>query len=295
MSAKLTGQPKTKRINAQLVKEFHEMEAVPGDRPMSELRLRVYRQLIAQGKLFRPPEWVGAFCRETGATYRVNGKHTSAVMSGMDPLPELYAIVSYWECDTLREVSELYSTFDSRMQSRNVSDINRSFASCVPELEQVDMRTLNACATALWYAELQEGYKAIQPQERAERLLEHPDFVTWVYSLFGSNHKTHYHLKRMAVFAAMFLCHRKHPQQATKFFTAVRDETGQTPHLPDRKLAKWLLVNANIKGRRASGMAGIHITDREIFVKVIHWWNAWRTDEPTEARYVSTAKVPSVR
>ncbi len=67
----------------------------------------------------------------------------------MHPLPsELYAVVEVFECDTLDDVARLYSTYDSKLQSRNVGDINRSFASCVPQLAEVDATTINNCVSA---------------------------------------------------------------------------------------------------------------------------------------------------
>lgn len=294
MGWKLTGHPKTQKVTKNLAEKFANMESIPGERPLSEVRLRVYEKII-KDEGFRPSEWVACFCRETGVTYRVNGQHTSVLMSGLDPLPELYVIISYYECDSLRDVSKLYSTFDSKVQSRNISDINRSFASCVPRLVGVDQRTLNLCAGALTYADVQDEYRRkFQPQERAEKLLEYSDFVIWVHNLVRSSNSTNSSLKRMAVFAAMFLCYRKHPNLATEFFTAVRDETGLTPECPDRKLGRYLLITSSVKSRRYGGYEHMRIPDREFFVKVLHAFNAWRKDEKTNMTYYKDKPIPQV-
>ncbi len=269
------------------------MEAAPDDRPMSELRLRVYEKLVKEGD-FRPVTWASAYCKETGATYRVNGKHTSTLFSGLEPLPELYAVVEVYECEELRDVARLYSTFDSKMQSRTVADINRSFASCVPQLAEVDSRTINTCTPAIWYSRLQDGYGHIQPQERAEALLENWNFVVWVFELLGHNNSgLKSCLKRMPVVAAMFSTYQKHPNLAEKFWTAVRDETGEKPTDPDRKLSRFLLTSGLIRQDRASRK--LIVPAREFFVKCLHSWNAWREGQPTSLAYHANAPVPDVK
>lgn len=299
MSWTLSGHPKTQKITKQLAEKFANMDPAPHDRPLSEVRLKVYEKIIMAGG-FRPVDWAAAYCKDTGSTYRVNGKHTSTLTSGMglDAVQDLYAVVSYYECDTLEDVARLYSTYDSKTQSRTANDINQSFASCVPQLEGVDSRTINLCTGAIWYSQILEAYKNMQQAERAEALLEHHDFVVWVYDLLGRNTsgkgKTA-HLKRMPVIAAMYSTWNKAPQVAKRFWEAVRDETGARPEEPSRKLAKFLLLNSTLNMRGDGKSGRYRVKEREFFVKSVHAWNAYRTDEPTNLNYTATAKPPSVK
>ncbi len=291
MTWKLTGTPKTQRITKKLAEQYMNTEPAPDDRPMSELRLRVYEKLARAGD-FRPMTWATAYCKETGGTYRVNGKHTSTLFAGLEPLPELYAVCEVYECETLADVARLYSTFDSKMQSRTVADINRSFASCVPQLVDVDMRTINTCTPAIWYARLQENYSKMQPQERAEALLEHHNFVVWVNKMLGRSNVKQGHLKRMPVIAAMFSTFQKHPNLAENFWIQVRDETGDKPSDPDRKLSRFLLTSGLLRRDRLKRMI---VPQREFFVKCLLAWNSWRTKEPTNLAYHAKAQVPDVK
>lgn len=299
MSWTLTGHPKTQKITKSLAEKFANMDPAPHDRPLSEIRLKVYEKIIVAGG-FRPVDWAAAFCKQTGSTYRVNGKHTATLTSGMDldAVQDLYAVVSYYECDTLEDVARLYSTYDSKTQSRTVNDINQSFASCVPQLEGVDSRTINLCTGAIWYSSILETYKHMQQAERAEALLEHHDFVVWVYELLGRNTSSKSkvaHLKRMPVIAAMYSTWNRAPLVAKRFWEAVRDETGARPEEPTRKLAKFLLLNSTLNMRGDGKPGRYRVKEREFFVKSLHAWNAYRTDEPTNLSYTANAKPPVVK
>lgn len=296
MSWKIVGHPKTQAVTTALARKFAEMEPAPHDRPLSEIRLRVYEKIIREGG-FRPCQWAMAYCEATGGTYRVNGKHTSTLMSGLDlnTVPKLYAVVEVYECDSLEDVARLYSTYDSKMQSRTAGDINHSFAACVPELNGVDSRTINLCVSAFWYARVQEAYKHMQSQERAEMLLEHFDYVKWVHELLGNagNNHRNGHIKRMPVFAAMYSTFVRDPRKAQAFWESVRDETGATPSEPTRKLARFLVLNSSMNRRESA--ARHRVKDREFFVKSIHAWNAWRAGETTNLNYHVGADVPAAK
>ncbi len=292
---KLTGHPKTMKVTKAIAKQFAEMEPAPGDRPLSERRLQVYEKIVRDGG-FRPCSWAAATCAQTGGQYRVNGKHTATLFSDLDPLPELYAVVEYYECETLEEVAELYSTYDSKIVSRTVSDINRSFARCVPQLADVDQRTINLTVSAVAYAEHLDRYKALQPAERAEGLLENYDFCLWAYELMGAGNNKYAYLKRLAVFAAMLGSYRKSKTMASKFWAEVRDETGPTPQDPSRKISRFLMLNTTAKGGNRVLAAGrVRVSDREFYVKCIHAWNAWRKGETTNLNYYATADVPEFK
>ncbi len=297
MSWKLIGSPKTQKATRKLAEEFVTMEMAPRDRPLSERRLQVYQQILNKGE-FRPVTWASANCLETGATYRVNGKHTSILLSKAEPLPELYVTVEKYECDTLEDVARLYSTFDSKMQSRTANDIYRSFASCIPELVEVPAKVINLTICGVAYFTYQDAYGAKQTaQERAENIFEHSDFAMWVPRVIPSTAEKNRHLYRLAVFAAMFATYTKSKSAASDFWKAVCEESGSQANLPDRKLARYLLTHFSSKGgNQVNSKAGRYrVADREIYVKCLHAWNAWRKTETTNLNYYPEAEIPSIR
>lgn len=303
MAWKLKNYPKTQRITKKLAKEWAELEPVGVDRPLSETRLQVYRKMLAEGG-FRPVNWAKVYINELGAWYRVNGKHTSNLFMGADPPDgtELYAVIEEYECDTVEEAANLYATFDSRVQSRNSTDINRQFASVIPELKDFDTKLINLLVSSLAFDPSNPGGGGGQGRtvaEKAEALFDNVPKCLWVVETLGKRtvsgpaDKFSY-LWRVPVVAAMMRTWDKNRAEATTFWQAVRDETGAKPELPDRKLAKWL---SSMRLQGASGASGLprrfKTLPREFYVKCITAWNAWRAGEKTELKYYAGAKVPT--
>lgn len=292
MGWRLLGVPQTLLVTTELARQFAEMEPAPHDRPLSERRLQVYRKLFAEGR-FRPVTWACALCIETGGVYRVNGKHTSTMLSSLGKIDKaFYATIEEYECDELEDVARLYSTFDSALQNRNAKDIYLSFASTLPELRGVPDKVVQAAITGVAYAYCDgtsDRYYRMQPTDRAELIMDHPDFVLWLDGILhggiviGRSKTRSMHLYRRGVVAAMFKTWQRSHLHATDFWRAVRDETGPTPTSPDRRLAR-LLVTCSIGGREDS---------RRQFAKCILAWNAWRRNRTTSMAYHEDKDIPS--
>ncbi len=290
------GKPVTMKVTAKLAREFSEMEAAHVDRPLSERRLGVYRKLLAEGA-FRPVTWARAYCTETDQVLRVNGKHTSTLFASVDlsKQQDLYAVVEDYVCDTLEDVAKLYATFDSATASRTATEINRSFASVVPELQGMDSKFINLMVSSMHFRPTDSsGNNRTPAAERAEILLDNIEFCVWAHDLLLKMATGSRHLQRAPVVAAMYGSWNRTKSAATTFWTAVRDETGPSPDLPDRKLAKFLstTVSASL-GQRSTAPARFKIMPREYFVKCLVAWNAWRKNEPTNLRYHIEAKIPA--
>ena len=281
---------KTVKATKSLATEFSTMDAAPHDRPLSERRLAIYGKMLERGE-FRPCNWAKAFCGETDQWYRVNGKHTSIMLSGLNELPEFFINLESYKCDTLEDVAKLYSTYDSKIASRTSADVNRIFAGSVPALSEVPLRVVTATISGMSYAEHGQMYGKIPAAERAEAILDNVDFCLWVHEMIGDGSK-YQHLRRVPVVAAMFVCWTKSHKAATDFWTAVRDETGKSPTLPDRRLAKFLVTIAVNTGQGA--FHARKAQPREFFVKCIHGWNAWRKNETTDLKYYAAKKIPAV-
>jgi hypothetical protein len=301
MAWKLLDRPKTQRVTKALAKTYVEMEPAPHDRPLSERRLMVYQKLLVAGQ-FRPVTWASAICKETGDLYRVNGKHTSTMLSGLEKIPDFFVTIEEYECDTLEDVAKLYATFDSGMQSRSAKDIYHSFAATVPELSDVSSKVIVTSITGIAYQKMgQDLYGRTQPVERAEMLLDYPEFVIWLNELMaggptaetgGPSKQRNQQLLRQPVAAAMFATWSKAKGAADNFWKAVRDETGANLNEPSRKLSRFLLITGMRKEDRGGKLR--QAGTREIYVKCLHAWNAWRKSETTNLNYYEASKVPAV-
>src|SRR5262249_35243594 len=139
--------------------------------------------------------------------------------------PGLTVIVESYECDTLEDVGRLYGHYDSAMASRTTSDINRSFAATLPELKDISRRVLDSCASGITLPKIGAiigSMNSKPPTERAEYLLEYPEFVTWVNALCPDASNNHKPLVRQGVVAAMFGTWQKSHSAAAEFWTQVR-------------------------------------------------------------------------
>lgn len=297
MPYELVGTPKTEKVTKALAIRFRDMDPVPNDRVLNPKRVEAYRKMLAAG-LFRPVHWATVYCNETQATYRANGKHTSNLFAEYDELPQpVYATIEHFHCDDLDDVARLYATFDSRIIVRTTSDINRAFAAIDPDLSSMPSKIVNLCVTAISYCKHGEGYTYVAAAERAECLLDdyNKAFVTWVHDILGnSSSEATKLLWRAPVVAAMNASYAKCRRDANEFWLAVRDGTGATPKAPDRVLNRYLLSrvvsdNGNNGKRKKSQVVG----PREMFVKCLHAWNAWRRDTTTDLKYHAQGKIPA--
>lgn len=288
---------KVQQVTKKLASEFAEMTPAPHDRLLSERRLQVYERLMRAGQ-FRPCIWAKAECSETGETYRVNGKHTSTLLSRIaGEVQQIYVTIESYDCPTLEDVGRLYGTFDSAIASRSTSDVNRAFAATVPELASLPRKVIDACVTGMAIHEIggvSGGREFGTPADRAERLLDHPEFVLWAASILSPMEKAK-HMCRGGVVGAMFGSRQKAKRDAELFWVAVRDETGERPTLPDRQLAKWLGTTSVSNARSAPHLpANRKAEPREFYVRCTHAWNAWRRGEDVKLlKYYADAKIPA--
>lgn len=300
MGWKLRGSPKTHKITAKLAKEWAEMESAIQDRPLSERRLQVHRNTLNKDG-FRPVLWAVAYCKELeNDHFRINGKHTSTLFASVDlsKHQDLYATIEEYECDTIEDMAALYATFDTQIQSRNTTDINRSFASAIPELKEFDNKTINLIVSAIEYSKnphKSSGGSSRTAMDRAEELFDNIGFAQWVNKLLNDvDYKASIHLRRVPVMAAAYGTYQKSMKAATEFWTAVRDMTGDKPNLPDRKLALFL-VQMKIATSTTKGIPDrFRLTPREFYYKSLTAWNAWRKGTTTELKYYANAKLPAI-
>jgi len=134
------------------------------------------------------------------------------------------------------------------------------------------------------------------PAERAELMLDEPDFVVWAANeiLAEEGAAAGKHMVRTGVVAAMYTTWKKSQKDATRFWLAVKNETGDKPKCPDRVYSKFLLTTGVGNGSQNSRRKIKVASAREMMVKGIHAWNAWRIGEtPKSLAYHVESKVPN--
>lgn len=300
MGRRFSEKPKTVLATPGLIREFVEMEPAPHDRPLSERRMMVYERILRNGE-FRPVTWASVVCIETASTYRVNGKHTSLLLSKQNPIPEFYVTVERWECDTLSDVGSLYNAFDSSLGNRTSKDINAAFAATIPQLRDVPMKLIDLTVVAAAFHKWSDAERPrVPPAERAEELLDNFDFTTWMRDhvfetvSFGTNSSSR-PLLRGPVTSAMMATYRKAPRVSAEFWKAVMLESAPNRDDPTRILARFL-IRASIANSRGGpkNPEKQAVGQREMYVKCIRAWNAYRSGEPTTLQYRAKDPLPEI-
>lgn len=279
------------KVTPKVAEAHRDMASAPCDRRLSPERLRYLRKELFAGSL-RPVTWATVVCAETSTEYRVNGKHTSHVLSEAEPnASSCFAFLERYACDTLEDVARLYATFDSRKSARTPGDIYMAFAGSDPVLAGLPNSLIRQAVSGIAFATWEHSDANASPEEKALKLLEHSAFATWLHPLVANKHVSS-HIRRAATVAAMFRTWRKAPREAAEFWEFVRDGSGADHKAPDRRLYKYLLETGLC--RVSHGGTRRIATDHELYVKSLHAWNAWRRGEPTNMKYHAAAKTPAV-
>lgn len=276
---KLSGTPTIAVVSQDLIREFKGLPSVPGDRPFSEFRAAQLKREILAGR-FRTAQFSSVLCRETGATYRVNGKHTVSVMAEMNgELPPLHAEITRYEADTLADVADLYATFDSYWSRRNTSDLNYSVAQSDPDLKALDLGIVNAVVSGIAFLRFDRATGTQRDlHDRSRLILSEKAFAFWYRDMvadvprrtaaFGVT-------RRSSVVAAMFGTWHCHPETAAKFWSKIKDPKSLMldPESYEAKLARYLY---NPASSRAISRSTKTITAGAQYIASIKCWNAIR-------------------
>lgn len=285
-----------RKATPALCRKFIEMKAVPFERRLSDKRLKVYEQIVRNHE-FRPVIWSEVICLETGEVYRVNGQHTANLFLGLcDEFDYLSVVHEEYECESVEDVGRLYGTIDCNAGIRSSSDVYRTIAAGLPELAELPRKVIDAAVTgmAFYHSGGAEGssYSKQTPQQRAEGILDRPEFAIWIHETFGEPSKFK-HLYRRGVAAGAFGSWLKAKKDATEFWTAVRDETGPAPTSADRALAKWLLLTSVCNRESTPRLISRQKDSKTFFAACLQCWNAWRRGDPVKSiKYNRENKLP---
>lgn len=280
----------------EMAKQIRDAEPWKYDRPTNTRRLDFLLDRLVAGE-FRTCEWALAYCKEDGRTYRVNGKHTSTILAEMDSSVNSPKVVyTKYECETLKDVGDLYNTFDSNENIRTMLDAAQSVSASDPRLAGVFKTNLTLAIASIVYAKRGEtAYQGLPRSQRADLLLEEIGFTIWLDHLLDHANNGNRYLAVMGVGAAMYLTFKKYPKLSEEFWMEVRDGLNPNPEAPSRKLQRWLLTGTTAgRAERYAHKRDRGKDRRELLVRCIHAWNAWRKGTSTNLNYYEDADIPSI-
>jgi len=262
-------------VTRELADQFVTLTPAPGDRGVKPAILAILDQAARASRIY-PYTWATCYCRETGVTYRVNGKHGSTVFANRDvPLLDACITVARYEADTLAEVADLYKDFDRQESSRTSGDITRAYAGTEPRLADVPDYIVKRCTTGIAISIWGIHYPThADAAKRSAEAMQHVDFILFAHRIMGGRSAI---FTKASTVAAMFEGFQESPCEAGTFWTAVREGTGIDPKSPDRKLRDYLLtrkiISPNGTGQKKRGPSA---SQYEVLNRCLKEWHRWQ-------------------
>lgn len=133
------------------VAEAKNAENMPGERKLKPVRLKTIREWVRNGKFCRA-NFAYAECAEDGKIYRVNGQHTSHILSECDDndpaapnFPKDVPVhLEFWKCTHKTELSEIFDTFDPPVSARTNDDKLGVYQAQYPDLNGISRVAVKA-------------------------------------------------------------------------------------------------------------------------------------------------------
>jgi hypothetical protein len=275
-------------ITRRYAEQFSSLPTSRGDRnldtPKGRKHVAWLNTLIHEGK-FHSPKWAVAIL--DGVTYRVNGGHSSmmlAELNGEFPVG-LTATVDTFTCDTLRDLAELFSQFDSRQSIRTVTDKARAHAAISDRLSAIAPTYISRAVYGIaWsltgYADSRHVFSE---DERISLMHDYEDFIVWVRQFIGFAR-----MGGVSKIGAMFETHQSYPYAADVFWRQITTECHPDNNHPTRRIASYYKEILMISNRSKSSL-------RTTYSKTVHAWNAAVEGRTTNLAHYKNAPVPLIR
>lgn len=263
----------TKSLTPALAKEFATMNSVPGERDLKPIRLANIKAKLESG-LFHSPKWAIAYCK--GVKYRVNGRHSSTVLSDCNGLfpTGMIVVIEEFACDTEHDLAELFEQFDSPISIRNEHERLNAHAKTEPSLNDVPIsavrRAVDGIATEY---QTREG-KRISKADRA-RLVhteKNQDFIRWFSVIYSDPI-----MALSSVAGAVYATYLKDSAVALEFWQYVISESHPESSNPTRVLSRFLRETRAQK--LPSQAASKRYAALNVYERCIHAWNCYRRNQ----------------
>lgn len=270
-------------LTRKFAKEFSDLPAYSGDRnretTVGRARIAWLERLVNEGK-FHSPKWATAKLGKE--VYRVNGGHSSYMLSSLNGnFPTgLRAVVEEFQCDTDRDLAELFSQFDNRFSVRSDTDKIRAHIAVEESLGEVSPTDTRNAIRGIAFAISSGGDGSrLEPDEVIGLVHTHSEFILWARCYMRKR------LMRGAPCAgAIYSTYSVDEDDARVFWDLVMEENHENPEHPTRKLARFLRdqISKDVK----------HVDGRGVYAKCIHAWNAYRQRLGTDLKYFPKSDLP---
>jgi hypothetical protein len=273
-------------VTQALAKRFAEMEGAPVERERSQGRINYIEARVKQG-LDVPFHW--AFVRLDGKEVRVNGRHSSEVVAGMNGnMPEgMIAHVEEYAVAGSAGMVALFRQFDPPKSARRPRDVCGAFLGYIEPLKGIPLGHAKLAIEGIaWYLRVvdpPEGIDVPTGDDRYAMLNDetyHP-FIQWAGTLL-SPLKTR-EMMRPPILAAMYATYETDSEPARDFWgdTARGGKEFDDKH-PSTVLDGWLkAIHTNCPDGVKAG---------QIYQGCVFAWNAFRAGKPLDKLKFDTRK-----
>ena len=236
-------------LNPFHVEEARKAEDMPGERKLKASRLTAIRSWIAN-KRFCRAHFAYAECAEDGKTYRVNGQHTSTVLSecndddpkAFDFPKDIQVDLEFWKCDTKSELSDIFDTFDNPKSARTNDDKLGVYQAQYSDLQGVSRKVCKAGLQAINELRRQkneDGKPAVALRETGLLLAETEvrEFIRWLMSFDNAPNRL---WANQGIGAAMAESFYEDRDSSDAIWSQVIDEANPDPRDPKRLWASQI-------------------------------------------------------
>ena len=208
----------TKPLTPELAERFKSMTPSPTERVFDPARAKMLREKAEAGQLIAF-NW--AIAKIGDKEYRVNGQHSSAVLSELNgQFPQgLKVHLDTYAVDNTDGLALLFRQFDSRKSGRTPTDVSGAYQGLYPALSDVSRSAAKLAVEGVaWFDRHVEGLPAPKGDDVYTlfgKTALH-DFIRWVGEVFSIKTPE---LRRQTIVAAMYGTFDKNEAEARKFWT----------------------------------------------------------------------------
>jgi hypothetical protein len=183
-------------LTLELATQFASMPCVPGERELKPSHTAYLLGLLENGK-FVGTDWATGLCKEDGITYRLDGHHSSRMLTHLPegvPFPAgLMATITYFEMADMQEAADAFDLFNNPKTVRSNEDRMGLFRAHVPGLEVFTRKFLMMVANGIHEYEMQRkatGAKnaiILGPRDRGQYFMytHRPEFLASTHWIGG--------------------------------------------------------------------------------------------------------------
>jgi hypothetical protein len=248
--------------------------ALPGsatERSLKPARIEYLQDVVLGGSavVF---QWAQAKVTETGEIYRVNGQHSSYMLSQLNgQFPNgLKVHKDTYEVDNLASLAYLFRMFDPRTSARSVHDVAGAYQGLHLSLKDVPKMTAKMTIDGTsWFLKIVRGDNIPSGDDRYE-LFNNAKMHPFIRMAGGILNKIKTPEFTNPVIGAMYGTWEREPVEAEAFWSDVAKQGGgNDSNHPAAVLDTWLVA---IRDKTIEKKP----SDREIYRACIVAWNAYR-------------------